>query len=376
MGAGGHIAEPSGLMSPTSIDAGMSFMPDISDEFDAQLASTPKVPMSKSGKGKGNKDGRGRTKTASKTNGHVPDDDDDDDVGETTHVGNEEEEEEDDQHPATSQQVRRNGGTKKYSGPAPVEEDSDDAVAPDSFQTGGTGDIDDDDDDTGADFGDMGGYDNDEDIDPAPLANGHGDADDDDDVAMEQAAVDAEEGEEEVEEQEEEEPAPPPVKRGRGRPRKNKEADTSKKAATQSPPTARVKRGRTPAQEPPVAKRSRVSQLPPGDEDYKGDFKTRRSGRQHFRPLEWWRNERFEYTRGEHSAVIKEVVHLPRDENATLSKRPRPGRSSRAASQGARSIRKASSVPLDNDEEGWDNNTNPIAVVNEFPSDREVQRRE
>lgn len=178
----------------------------------------------------------------------------------------------------------------------------------------------------------------------------------------------------EDDEEEEDEPAPPPVKkRGPGRPPKRKPED-----GPQSPAATPQKRrpGRPPkSAQTPVAKRSRISQLGGAAEDYKGDFKMRRSGRQHFRPLEWWRNERFEYTRGEHSAIIKEVVHLPALEVQPLGKRPRAGHGVRAGSQ-ARSTRKGSSVPPAEDgEDGWDNNTNPIAVVNEYPSGREVQRR-
>ena len=56
------------------------------------------------------------------------------------------------------------------------------------------------------------------------------------------------------------------------------------------------------------------------DEDgVHGDFQTRRSGRQHFKPLKWWKGEKFEYKKGPQLAVIKEVVHVPDDYVEPLS---------------------------------------------------------
>lgn len=104
---------------------------------------------------------------------------------------------------------------------------------------------------------------------------------------------------------------------------------------------------------------------------YEGDFKTR-SGRQHFRPLKHWANERFEYSRGPESAIITQVVHLPPpDESA--AKKKRPGRP-RGRAPKAQILRPP--TPEEDPEDGIDDNTNLTAIVQVYPREEEVSRRE
>jgi centromere protein C len=104
-----------------------------------------------------------------------------------------------------------------------------------------------------------------------------------------------------------------------------------------------------------------------------GDFTMRRSGRQHFRPLEYWRGEKFEYTRGQYGAQIKEVVKIAPDVVEPLTNRYKRGRSGRARSG---STKPSASVDPNEALEGWDELTDPIGVVKEFPSNAEIERRE
>lgn len=90
----------------------------------------------------------------------------------------------------------------------------------------------------------------------------------------------------------------------------------------------------------PNQKIKRVSTLPAEGDKYRGDFVTRRSGRNHFKPLEYWRGERMEYERGEHGPVVKSVVHVPpvetRPRNQARRARGRGrGRSTTARAQSA-----------------------------------------
>jgi len=101
---------------------------------------------------------------------------------------------------------------------------------------------------------------------------------------------------------------------------------------------------------------------------YTGDFRTS-SGRQHFRPLRYWENERFEWSPGPESSIITQVVHAP----APLSppkRAPRRG----AGRPKAQIIRPP--TPEEDPEKDIDKNVNLYAIIKEWGTDREVNRRE
>lgn len=112
-----------------------------------------------------------------------------------------------------------------------------------------------------------------------------------------------------------------------------------------------------------------------------GDFVSRRSGRQHFKPLAYWRGEKFEYQRGNYLPVIKEVVHIPEEHIepfAARNKRSRTGRSEsvRPTNGHANGHTNGHGGTHEPEEAGWDDGTDPIGLVKEFPSGRETHRRE
>ncbi|KAF8630435.1 hypothetical protein AX17_005412 [Amanita inopinata Kibby_2008] len=101
----------------------------------------------------------------------------------------------------------------------------------------------------------------------------------------------------------------------------------------------------------------------------------RRSTREHIKPLEWWRGERYVYGRaGARGPVmvppIKEIMRIPKEQPMPLgAKRRRTGR--------GRSKSKAVEQPavLYNPEEGWDDDTPDKCMVLEYPGNEERLRR-
>ncbi|KLT39160.1 hypothetical protein CC85DRAFT_205800 [Cutaneotrichosporon oleaginosum] len=96
----------------------------------------------------------------------------------------------------------------------------------------------------------------------------------------------------------------------------------------------------------PLKKVKRKSQIAPNEgHQYEGDFVCRRSGRNHFKPLEWWRGEHKEYKQGTFGPEIVSIVRVP-DEVTTkpraTSRKPR-GRG-RGRSQTGR-LHSASAAP-------------------------------
>lgn len=134
-----------------------------------------------------------------------------------------------------------------------------------------------------------------DDMDEVPQPNGHSDDDAryDDDADLEQRAMDEENGED------------------NGDSGDDEDHDLNlilEQNLAQMEKTGHRKRG---APTTPKQKVKRVSTLPAEGNKYQGDFVTRRSGRNHFKPLEYWRNERVEYVRGEYGPVVASVVHVP-----------------------------------------------------------------
>ncbi|KAI0093782.1 Mif2/CENP-C like-domain-containing protein [Irpex rosettiformis] len=110
------------------------------------------------------------------------------------------------------------------------------------------------------------------------------------------------------------------------------------------------------------------------DEDEDG---LRRGKRMRYKPLEWWRCEKVVYGRRDSGTsyvpTIKEIRRLPKEEVKPLGgkhRRKRPPRS------------KSHSVTVEpgileryNPEEGWDDDTDPMGVVLQYPTDQEVTQR-
>jgi hypothetical protein len=162
---------------------------------------------------------------------------------------------------------------------------------------------------------------------------------------------------------------------------------------------APVRREKRQVEQPtgPKSKRMRVSQMGTGewfpifrsarvkplltlrigdDGAFEGDFRTRRSQRAKFTPLEWWRGEKFNWKRGEYGAQIEEVVKLQPDYVEPLAARNKKvaGRTGRGRSRST--ARRSASVDPNREVEGWDELTNPIGVVNDWPQNKEIERRE
>ena len=88
----------------------------------------------------------------------------------------------------------------------------------------------------------------------------------------------------------------------------------------------------------------------------------RKSAREHYRPLEWWRGEKVVYGRSEDSGSkilvppIREILRIPREDPLPLGKRKRGTTRVRSTSAKAVSAPPAPAVAL-NPEEGWDEDT-------------------
>ncbi|WWC86037.1 uncharacterized protein L201_000908 [Kwoniella dendrophila CBS 6074] len=224
------------------------------------------------------------------------------------------------------------------------------------------------------------------------MANGdHGDENDEveDDVGLEEDAI-AEENEEE--EEEADRPARPERRHKpatKKRPVKQNRRDENNVPRTRNPRQGSVA---------PVPKRTRVSQIGVGDgyEDenqYTGNFTVRRSNRQHFAPLEYWRGEKFEYARGPKCPVIKEVITIPEQPAQPLSQRYKKSRSRQRSSSVVQQPKKRrnrndyDSQDDDDDiengaqgsivhtEDGWDAGTEPTGLVKTYPDGFESHRK-
>jgi hypothetical protein len=93
--------------------------------------------------------------------------------------------------------------------------------------------------------------------------------------------------------------------------------------------------------------------------EYTGDFRCRRSGRSHIKPLKWWLGDHIEYQPGEYLAEVKEVVRKVDEKRPPLAARRR--------------ITKKPSKPTDGS--GFDRNTSQFGVVWDFPTASEDENR-
>ena len=110
----------------------------------------------------------------------------------------------------------------------------------------------------------------------------------------------------------------------------------------------------------------------------------RKSVREHYKPLEWWRGEKLVYGRPRgHSSnngiilvpPIREIIRIPKEPPQTLgSKRKRTGGRGRSKSKVDDEV-EVKLVPVENPEEGWDDETDPHCAVLDYPVNEEVMRR-
>jgi centromere protein C len=111
--------------------------------------------------------------------------------------------------------------------------------------------------------------------------------------------------------------------------------------------------------------------------DYHRDG-VRRSKRQHYKPLDYWRGEKVVYGRPDFSGQeilvphIREIIRIPKEQSEPLGKRKR-GRS-RSRTAGPPSVA-GSKIVAFNPEEGWDDDTPSNAKVLDYRNGQEVERR-
>ena len=109
----------------------------------------------------------------------------------------------------------------------------------------------------------------------------------------------------------------------------------------------------------------------------------RRSQREHYRPLEYWRGEKLVYGRTPHSGPIlvpqiKEIIRIPKDVSLPLgSKRKRGSTRVRSHSKVPEAVEDVilPALPVVDPEEGWDDDTESKCTVIHFASKEEVERR-
>ncbi|KAL5532775.1 MIF2 [Sanghuangporus sanghuang] len=140
------------------------------------------------------------------------------------------------------------------------------------------------------------------------------------------------------------------------------------------------KRTRDEAQRPKekkqTVKRKRIQEedVEPGHEMLNG---VRRGTRARFKPLEWWRLEKFVYGRRDSGQsvvpVIKEVIRIPKEVSQSLGQK-RHRSKPRSRSKTVQEV-DDEDVVVFNPEEGWDDQTDPHGVVLDFATAQEVQRR-
>ncbi|KAG5652126.1 hypothetical protein H0H81_006202 [Sphagnurus paluster] len=138
-------------------------------------------------------------------------------------------------------------------------------------------------------------------------------------------------------------------------------------------PSPRRKKKAKFAEEPPKPRRASKSKK----ENRVYREGVRKSAREHYKPLEYWRGEKLVYGRGERAGTglvlvppIREIVRIPKEEPEPLGKRKR----SRARSK-SKALEEVKVVPITNPEEGWDDDTEPHCVVLDYETNEEVERR-
>lgn len=109
----------------------------------------------------------------------------------------------------------------------------------------------------------------------------------------------------------------------------------------------------------------------------------RRSKRQHYPPLDFWRLEKVVWGRRENGPsvvpVIKEIIRIPQPEPEPLGVKRRKRSSARTRSKSAVSPDPSNEeiriVEVDNPELGWDDETQPNGIIWDYRLQIEVERR-
>ncbi|WVQ62444.1 uncharacterized protein L199_000584 [Kwoniella botswanensis] len=207
-----------------------------------------------------------------------------------------------------------------------------------------------------------------------------------DDIGLEQDAID-QENEPEGDDDDDEQQSTPRVDKERKKKSVVKKRTAQKKSRTDEnapPARTRMRQGSV----APKPKRTRISQIgvsgDASDEDredgYHGNFQCRRSSRTHFKPLDWWRGEKFEYRRGPGLPVIAEVITIPEETPQPLSARhkkttKRANSTTPSTKKRSRSRQDSSSEHEVEEEAGWDDETEPTGLVKTFPEGMESHRK-
>ncbi|KAF6763600.1 Mif2/CENP-C like-domain-containing protein [Ephemerocybe angulata] len=148
-------------------------------------------------------------------------------------------------------------------------------------------------------------------------------------------------------------------------------------------PTPRPKKVKIAEQEKPRSKTQTQTRTQKENREYRDGL--RRSAREHYAPLEYWRGEKVVYGRDRLVPSITEIIRIPKEPPAPLGKRKRGrGRSrsrSRAPSSktgggaGAGAVGAGAVGAAANLEEGWDDDTPSNAKVLDYRTGQEVERR-
>ncbi|KAF8801665.1 hypothetical protein BYT27DRAFT_7173908 [Phlegmacium glaucopus] len=106
----------------------------------------------------------------------------------------------------------------------------------------------------------------------------------------------------------------------------------------------------------------------------------RKSQREHYRPLEYWRGEKLVYGRTHHSGPIlvpqiKEIIRIPKEATVTLGTKRKRGPTRRSKALEAAEDVIPPALPVVNPEEGWDDKTKAKCTVIHFTTKEEVERR-
>ncbi|KAG6887569.1 hypothetical protein C0992_011767 [Termitomyces sp. T32_za158] len=104
----------------------------------------------------------------------------------------------------------------------------------------------------------------------------------------------------------------------------------------------------------------------------------RKSAREHYKPLEWWRGEKLVYGRPQGSGnghvlvpPIKEIIRIPKETPEPLGKRKR---TTRGRSKTADDLH-YKVIPVYNPENGWDDKTQDFSIILDYHTREEVERR-
>ena len=105
----------------------------------------------------------------------------------------------------------------------------------------------------------------------------------------------------------------------------------------------------------------------------------RRSKREHYKPLEYWRGEKLVYGKTSHSSPIlvpqiKEIIRIPKEASVPLGTKRKRG-STRARSQSKVEVVEGIIPPPIDPEQGWDDDTEAKCTVIHYTSKAEVERR-